>query len=144
MLAMWLPDNGTVDDGSTSSSVRLYRFVTETFPGVSSTLLSAWMKCACDDICQTAGQQLPLPAQASAAAIPWLGLASSTRSSTFVRVVDHHRTAQRASMPPWLWVMTVTRWRAFAAIASTAKATYSAETWMSVMARFGRATVQTS
>jgi hypothetical protein len=74
-------------------------------PGVSSSLFSAAMKRESVRICQAAGGA-PKGVAWSATTVPWLGVPNMTRSSTLVRRLGHHRTAQRGSRPPWLWPST--------------------------------------
>ncbi len=69
--------------------------------------------------------------------VPWFGAASITKSSTSAWTDGQYLIAQRGISPPWLWptmstFRPVIRW-----MASTAKATYSADTWRSPSPRSG-------
>ena len=87
----------------------------------------------------SAGMQ-PRGQSACAIVVPWLVPAKPITSSTMGRVSGHHRSAQRGTMPPWLWPAIAMRRPARWNIVRTAYTTYSPLTWMSLLPLDGNVT----
>ena len=94
-------------------------------PGnVSWNELSAWMNLESFRCCQFAAEHDDEQA-AAASVVPWLEGAKPMTSSTIERVSGQKRSAQRPTMPPWLWPTIAILRPARAYIVRIALTTYS-------------------
>ncbi|CAB4913618.1 unannotated protein [freshwater metagenome] len=125
--------------GVTTSSKRVRMFVYEIPANVSCRLLSASMNFDVE-ACWRLATGHPIVEQVGSAfrtVVPWLLPAKPIASSTIVRVSGQNRSAQRNTMPPWLWPMSEMRRPARRCTSRIAEVTYSPAVCTSARERSG-------